>query len=121
MKRYPQLRNEAAVMLLLFALGSHSAGQHKPKTQPRSSAGNASTLPSSKSVTSTKAFVVDDRLSTLRRGPGLQSEVIHRLRLGHRVYIIGYAKPKAEPRFCRVAVTRRTRGWILESALAMQG
>jgi len=38
------------------------------------------------------------------------------------VFIVGISRPKAgQPRFCRVAVTRRTRGWIHESALAVQG
>ena len=68
-----------------------------------------------------KAFVIDDRLSPLRRKPGLQAEVIRRLRLGHTVFIIAAARPKAgEPMFCRVAVTRRTRGWIHQAALAVQ-
>jgi hypothetical protein len=68
-----------------------------------------------------KAFVVDDRLSALRRGPSVQSEVIRRLRLGHTVFIIGTGKSKAgRPGFRRVAVTRRTRGWIHESSLALQ-
>jgi hypothetical protein len=38
------------------------------------------------------------------------------------VFIVGIRKGKAgEPTFCRVAVTRRTRGWIHASALAVQG
>jgi hypothetical protein len=121
MNRYPQLRNEAAAMLLLSVFASHAAGHENPKPAASGGSVTASIQPAAKRLTFSKAFVVDDRLSTLRREPGLQSEVIHRLRLGHPVYIIGSAKPKAEPRFCRVAVTRRTRGWILESALAMQG
>ncbi len=121
MNRYPQLRNEAAAMLLLFVFTSHAAVHENPKPAASSGSGTARIQPSAKRLTFSKAFVVDDRLSTLRHEPGLQSEVIHRLRLGRPVYIIGSAKPKAGPRFCRVAVTRRTRGWILESALAMQG
>ena len=35
-----------------------------------------------------KAFVVDDRLSALRRDADMQSEVIQRLRLGRQVFII---------------------------------
>jgi len=69
-----------------------------------------------------KAFVVDDRLAVLRRQPALQGEVIRRLRLGHAVFIVGTSKADSgEPRFYRVAVTRRTRGWIHEAALAIQG
>jgi len=37
------------------------------------------------------------------------------------VFIVGSAKAgTGEPRFVRIAVTRRTRGWILESAIAVQ-
>src|SRR5262245_9529299 len=69
-----------------------------------------------------RAFVVDDRLSSLRREPNLQSEIIHRLRLGRPVYITRVWSAGADqPRFYRVAVSRRTRGWIHESAVAMQG
>jgi hypothetical protein len=69
-----------------------------------------------------RAFVIDDRLSALRRKPDLQGEVIRRLRLGHIVYIVDRSKPVlGGPRFCRVAVSRSTRGWIHESALAVPG
>lgn len=121
MNRYPQLRNDAAAMLLLLVLWSHAAGQEESKPNQPGSVATANTRQPARRITFSKAFVVDDRLSALRREPGLQSEVIHRLRLGRPVYIITSAKPKAEPRFCRVAVTRRTRGWILESALAAPG
>lgn len=68
-----------------------------------------------------KAFVINDRLSALRREPSVQSEVIRRLRLGRTVFIVSTSKPKSgHSRFCRVAVTRRTRGWIHASALAVQ-
>jgi len=107
-------------MMLLLVLWSHAASQEESKAN-RSSAATASAQPSAKRLTFSKAFVVDDRLSALRREPGLQSEVIHRLRLGRPVYIIGSVRPKTGPLFCRVAVTRRTRGWILESALAIPG
>lgn len=69
-----------------------------------------------------KAFVVDDRLSALRRDADMQSEVIQRLRLGRQVFIIATkAGRHGEPTFYRVAVTRRTRGWIHQSALAVPG
>jgi hypothetical protein len=70
-----------------------------------------------------KAFVIDDRLSALRREPSLQAVVIRRIRLAQPVYIVSstpYAK-ESKPKFLRVAVTRRTRGWILASALAVPG
>ena len=120
MNRHPKLRNGAIALLLLVVPSSHVAGQ-QDSTPNRSRDTGTSSTQSAKRLTFSKAFVVDDRLSALRREPGLQSEVIHRLRLGRPVYIITFSKPKDEPRFCRVAVTRRTRGWILESALAAPG
>lgn len=68
----------------------------------------------------TKAFIVDDRLSALRREADIKSQVIHRLRLGRPVFIIESKGGGSDrPKFYRVAVTRRTRGWIHESALAI--
>lgn len=66
-----------------------------------------------------RAFICDDRLSALRRGPDFKAEVIQRLRLARPVYIIqhGGALVTRGP-FCRIAVTRRTRGWIHQAALA---
>jgi len=70
----------------------------------------------------TKAFVVDDRLSALRREADIKSQVIQRLRLRRPVFITETkAGGSDQPRFYRVAVTRRTRGWIHESALAIPG
>jgi hypothetical protein len=69
-----------------------------------------------------KAFVIDDRLSALRRAPSIQAEVLRRLRLARPVYIISTrAANNGQPKFFRVAVTRRTRGWIHAAALAVQG
>ena len=70
----------------------------------------------------TKAFIVDDRLSALRREADLKSQVVQRLRLRRPVLIIESKGGKGDqPKFYRVAVTRRTRGWIHESALAIPG
>ena len=69
-----------------------------------------------------KAFVVDERLSALRREAALKSEVRQRLRLGRPLYILEHRGPgNEEPGFFRVAVTRRTRGWIHQSAVAIPG
>lgn len=69
-----------------------------------------------------KAFVVDDRLSVLRREADVKSQVVQRLRLGRPVYIIGSRSGAAtRPRCYRVAVTRRTRGWIHASAVSIPG
>src|SRR5437867_6847258 len=111
------IRAAAGTLILLLVSASSSSAQHVTKTAPATYVKG-----STKAPTYLKAFVIDDRLSALRRGPGLQSVVIRRLRPGHTVFIVGTSRPKADqPRFCRVAVTRRTRGWIHESALAVQG
>jgi hypothetical protein len=69
-----------------------------------------------------KAFVVDDRLSALRRDADLKSPVLRRLRLGRAVYVIEGRGAKAQqPGFYRVAETRRTRGWIHQAAIAIPG
>lgn len=70
----------------------------------------------------TKAFVVDDRLSALRRNADVKSPVIHRLRIGRPVFIFA-SKTSGfdQSRFYRVAVSRRTRGWIHEAAVAVPG
>jgi hypothetical protein len=69
-----------------------------------------------------KAFVVDDRLSALRRAPALKSTVIRRLHLGRKVWIVGKRSETAnEPAFYRVAISRRTSGWIHSGALSIPG
>lgn len=111
------VRAAAGTIILLLAPASRSSAQHVTKQAPAQYVEGSIKAPSY-----LKAFVIDDRLSALRREPGLQSMVIRRLRLGHAVFIVGISRHQAgQPRFCRVAVTRRTRGWIHESALAVQG
>ncbi len=120
MNHHSRLRNRAVVMLLSVVSWSHASAQ-QDSTPDRPDNAVTNSTQSSRRLTFSRAFVVDDRLSALRREPGLQSEVIHRLRLGRPVYIITSSKLRGGPRFCRVAVTRRTRGWLLESALATPG
>ena len=69
-----------------------------------------------------RAFVVDERLSALRRDATLKAEVRQRLRLGRPLYILETKGARSdEPVFLRVAVTRRTRGWIHQSAVGIPG
>lgn len=73
-------------------------------------------------VAQQKAFVVDDRLAALRRAPDMKSEVVRRLRVGRPVYILASQAPKGgQPKFYRVAVSRRTRGWLHGGALITGG
>ena len=107
---------------------SATAASRQTKTTAQQSASVSTGVPSNTVKPSPatpilkKAFVIDVRLSVLRRKPDLQGEVIRRVRLGHVVFIVGTAKAApGEPRFYRVAVSRRTRGWIHGAALAVQG
>jgi hypothetical protein len=71
---------------------------------------------------SQKAFVVDERLAALRKAADLKSQVLRRLRPPRPVYLIDASGgAHGRPKFYRVAVTRRTRGWIHEAAIAIPG
>lgn len=122
MSRLAQVTTSAAETLLLLVISAYGCyGRQLPARATATDAkGSATQAPAARTAYQ-KAFVIDDRLSALRREPGLQSEVIRRLRLGHAVYIVSASSGTGKPRFCRVAVTRRTRGWIHSSALAVQG
>jgi hypothetical protein len=67
---------------------------------------------------STRAVVVDERLSALRSAPGFDTPFLRRLGRGRRVTIVGAASRQGF-HFYRVAVTRRTRGWIQREALVV--
>lgn len=67
------------------------------------------------------AVVVDARLSALRRQPDQQSPVQQRMRLGRKVYIISSRSRPGQPLFYRVAISRRTRGWVHHGAIAVLG
>jgi hypothetical protein len=108
-------------LLLLISVFASSGTGTTPKS-PVNRAAQDPGRPPGATPTLNKAFVIDDRLSVLRRKPDLQGAVIRRVRLGHAVYVVGTSKvTSGEPRFYRVAVTRRTRGWIHKAALAIQG
>ena len=66
-----------------------------------------------------KAFVIDEKLSALRQEANVHAPVLKRLRIGRAVYITSPASARSE--YVRVAVTRRTRGWIHQSAIALPG
>ncbi|MEK6285598.1 MAG: hypothetical protein AABO57_07645 [Acidobacteriota bacterium] len=120
MRRLTQVTRAAAGALLLLTSVSNLAAQQLTTRAPETDS-KSSTWQGGRG-TYLKAFVVDDRLSALRREPDLRSEVVRRLRLGRTVFIVGASNPKTgQPRFCRVAVTRRTRGWLHPAALAVQG
>lgn len=113
----PALFKKAGVWIITFLMLASTAFAQSGK--PSATVSPASSARSARFI---KAFVVDDRLSALRRDADMQSEVIQRLRLGRRVFIIGTKSGGHDgPTFYRVAVTRRTRGWIHRAALTVPG
>lgn len=62
------------------------------------------------------AYVIDERLAALRSEPKLEGDLTQRLSRGRAVQIIGSRQADGVT-FYRVAVTRRTRGWLPADAL----
>ena len=84
-------------------------------------AGNQANKPAAR-IRFVRAFVIDDRLSALRREADIQSTVIQRLRFGRAVYVLQTRNGDIlQNGFYRIAISRRTRGWIHRSALAIAG
>ena len=63
------------------------------------------------------AIVVDERLSVLRSAPDLSAPLLRRLSRGRKLSVVGAHQSRAGIMFYRVAVTRRTRGWIQREAI----
>ena len=59
-----------------------------------------------------RAVVVDERLAALRTEPSLTAPLVQRLGRGRLLAIVGPARARDGVSFYRVAVTRRTRGWL---------
>jgi hypothetical protein len=64
------------------------------------------------------AVVVDERLAALRDAPQLTANLLQRLGRGREVAIMGARRGADGLNFYRVAVTRRTRGWLPAEAVA---
>jgi len=62
------------------------------------------------------AYVIDERLAALRSEADLEGNLMQRLSRGRAVQIIGNRQADGVT-FYRVAVTRRTRGWLPADAL----
>ena len=122
MKSVAIRRNPIAGFAVILMLVSHPLTQSSAKANQRKPNQAITQSQTTKRVSFVKAVVIDDRFSALRREPSLQSEVIHRLRLGHTVYVIHPGNgDTSHPAFCRIAASRRTRGWIYRTAIAVQG
>jgi len=63
------------------------------------------------------AIVVDERLAVLRSAPQISAPLLKRLSRGRIVSVIESKRSREGLVFFRVAVTRRTRGWIQHEAL----
>ena len=97
-------------LTLLVALAAPAFAQSEPATDhDHSQAGRAKFI---------KALVIDERLSALRREADIHAPVLKRLRIGRTVYITSKSR---RGDFYRVAVSRRTRGWIQPGAVALVG
>ena len=68
-----------------------------------------------------RAVVVEERLSALRTQADVKAPLEQRLRRGRAVGILGAKKGKDGQQFLRVAVSRKTRGWLLAEAVVKSG
>ena len=106
--------------ILVFCLVSSGFAQNPASTAKASAQQNVRQASPANQVRFIRAFVVDDRLSALRPRADIKSPVMRRLRLGRPVYVIESRGAKNDqPKFYRVAQTRRTRGWIHDAAIAI--
>src|SRR5215831_10063618 len=64
-----------------------------------------------------KGYVFDERLSALRKDPDVMAQIRQRLRRGRSLYLLETHRDSNGVMFYRVAVTRRTRGWIQAAAV----
>jgi hypothetical protein len=64
-----------------------------------------------------RAIVVDERLAALRDSPDISAPLVQRLSRGRMVGILGARRTPDGLLFYRVAVTRRTRGWLQSESL----
>lgn len=63
------------------------------------------------------AIVIDERLSVLRSAPGFSAPLLRRIGRGRVLRIVESRRTRDGILFYRVAVTRRTRGWIQREAV----
>ncbi|MFN2455109.1 MAG: hypothetical protein ABR577_12900 [Pyrinomonadaceae bacterium] len=66
-----------------------------------------------------RAVVVDERLAVLRGAPDISAPLVQRLSRGRVVFISGVRRTPDGLLFYRVAVTRRTRGWLQSDSVVV--
>ncbi|OYT73542.1 MAG: hypothetical protein CFK52_01070 [Chloracidobacterium sp. CP2_5A] len=102
------------LLIALLALGGGARAQDEdaPADAPEEK-------PSWTARTSARAaFVVDAGLAALRVTPSPNGDLKQRLRVGRRVYVLGRPRTADGRAYLFVAVTRRTRGWLDQRAVA---
>jgi hypothetical protein len=97
----------AAALLLVCALALPAPAHAQKKRKRRPPAGGS------------VAVVVDERLAALRDAPSLSANLLQRLGRGRFVSVAGERPTRDGVSFCRVAVTRRTGGWVQSDALVL--
>lgn len=65
------------------------------------------------------AVVVDERLAALRSAPDLRAKLVERLSRGHLVSIRGEKATSDGLKFYRVAISRKTYGWLQSDAVVV--
>ncbi len=100
---HPTLLNSFVCLIALLTLAADAHAQ-KRRAIPR---GGRS------------AIVVDERLSALRQEPDPSAPLLQRLGRGRVVSVNGARRTADGINFYRVAVTRRTRGWLQADSLIM--
>jgi hypothetical protein len=68
-----------------------------------------------------RAVVIDERLAALRDEPSLSARLLQRMSRGRMVAILAQKRAPEGVTFYRVAVTRRTRGWLQSDAVVQPG
>lgn len=76
-------------------------------------------LAQNRKLTARSAIVVDERLAALRSAPHLSAPLLKRISRGRTVTVVETRRGRDGEVFYRVAVTRRTRGWIQREALIL--
>lgn len=103
------LLSSKRITLVLSLLLLSSFSQAQGQTLRRAPAGGA------------RAVIVDERLAVLRDEPSLYARLLQRMSRGRMVSILGQRRTPEGVLFYRVAVTRRTRGWVQSEALVQPG
>jgi hypothetical protein len=104
-RRAPASPGVFLVALVLLGLCLFAGKSAEARKKPRPPAGGR------------MAVVVDERLAALRDAPDLSAGLLRRLGRGRLVAVTGAKESGDGVRFYRVAVTRRTAGWVQAEAL----